>query len=108
MNGNSPDNPVKTIGAASGLVKEGGKIYVAEGVYEKCHAYIRDISFELLGGYNDSFTERDVENFVTILDGAEQKDGYSVIAANADLLIDGFTIQNGADGGIIIGFTEKK
>jgi hypothetical protein len=70
--------------------REGDRIMVAGGTYMEQVRLKEGITLE--GGWNKQFTQRDIENYPSVIDG-KGKEGWVVFGASKAVL-DGFTIQN--------------
>ena len=95
LDGKSWANALATIQTAVWNVPAGDTIFIAEGFYNQ--AFSVSDGQTILGGYNATTGERDIELYETILDGTD-KGKWIIVKYDSDpdshILIDGFTMQN--------------
>lgn len=100
-NGTSPATPKKTItaalAAASAVTTQ--LIRVAAGTYNES-ALAMFNGHVISGGWNSTFTQRDIDQFVTVIDAG--RTAYAMRSAGLDdsQIVDGVTIRNGLRDGL--------
>ncbi len=83
-------NPYKTINKALLESENGNSIKIAEGNYNEFISISKNI--DLYGGYNNTFTNRDITTNKTILNTATGSEGV-IFIADSTTIIDGFHIN---------------
>jgi hypothetical protein len=104
-NEGTKDSPFKSIQKAVSIVSENHHIFVAEGIYtpgsglntdnasySNSGAFIANANFNILGGWDTDFTER---NGISELDGESSLKHVIWIDNVANITIDGFVIRGG-------------
>ena len=95
LDGKSWANAFATIQTAVWGVPAGDTIFIAEGTYYQ--AFSVSSGQTILGGYNATTGERDIEMYETIIDGTDQGK-WIIVKYDADpdqlIVIDGLTLQN--------------
>jgi len=77
------------------IAKDGFEILVAEGVYNES-LDLKEKSLKILGGWNNSFSERDPKIYHSIIDPQKNGSGIKInISGEKEVVLDGFTIRNG-------------
>lgn len=111
----SSSSPCRTIQYAVKKAASGDFIFVAKGTYTynaaaepcgfletKAVVCFVDINISILGGYDGvNWAVRDPQKNLTVIDGGGRYRGIAVVAYNktANLLLEGFTVQNGVAQG---------